>query len=267
MEPIKYGAQSQDGPSGLIWNDCPWSSIKSGREPGFAFEDDFESLNASTTAKAARWLIVQEASGATFAMIDTILGGVVQIDGGATDNDQILMGLSNAGGAFKVVRDSGAKMWFEARIATDIITASSMMIGLINAVDVAMDLMADTQTDAAILDTSEPDFLGFIESGDSTAAGLDAIYMDQATTNAHIIHKADAQTLVAATYYKLGMYFDGGTIFRFFVDNVQQGDDLDPNSAEFPDGEELTIVFAAKNAAGTAKKLSIDWVRAAQLRV
>lgn len=270
MEPIKYGGTGQSttpaSPSMAIWNDCPWSSIKSGREPGFCFEDDFITFDGSATAGAAKWYTVQEASGSDIAIVDSLLGGVVRMSTGNTDNDQAIMGSSLDGGSFSIVANSGGKVWYESRILTNAVTSACLAVGMINAADIAADLLADNGVDTDMLGTSEPDFVGFVTTG-ADGAGLDAIYMDQSSTGGHPIHLADAQTLVADTWYKVGWYFDGKTTLKYYVDNAQVGTNLDITGSDFPDGEELALAFAIKTGTAADKQLDIDWVRAAQLRV
>jgi hypothetical protein len=53
---------------------------------------------------------------------------------------------------------------------------------------------------------------------------------------------------------------------RWFINGVQVGADLDVSATTlFPDGEELTWLFALKTVTGAARTLDIDWVRMAQL--
>lgn len=263
MQPVKYANElDAHKPSGLIWRNCPWESFKSGREPGWVFEDDF--VNWSTTS-AAPYTILEADGGSSEGQLATEVGGVLRLTKDTTDNDEVGIALSATAGCVKATANSGNPFWFEAKIRTNAITEECRLIGLANEGAMAADLCLDDGVDADMLDTSAPDFLGFASTG-TTAAGLDAIYMDQATVGAHIIHQADAQTLVAATWYKVGIYFDGGTVLRFFIDNVQVGTDLATGTAEVPDGEELTFIYYAKNGTGAAVLNDIDWVRIAQAR-
>jgi hypothetical protein len=90
--------------------------------------------------------------------------------------------------------------------------------------------------------------------------------MSAGTVGAHIIHKADAHTLVADTYVKTGWTFDGRNTIRFFVNGVQVGADLKLNTAEVPDGIRLLAAFGAKAGAAAGKILETDWFRVAALR-
>jgi hypothetical protein len=267
MEPVKYAgnplvsgtATATSGPSLKLWGNCPWNSIESGRENGYVFFDDFVQYEATN-------FVVVNADGGATGLLATEVGGVLRQATDTDDNDEAYFGIDTAAGFVKMTKNSGNPFWWEARIRTNAITAASIIVGLANEGEVAANLLADTQTDAAILDTSAPDFVGYIVAGDTDPDGLDAIYMDQATVGAHLVSTNIAQVLVAATWYKVGGYFDGLQTYQYWLDNSALATTLDLDTAEVPDGEELTFACGIKNGGGAIKQLDLDWVRVAQLR-
>lgn len=245
--------------SARVWHRCPYVAWMH-NFGGLVLGDEFGNYGGLEQAPYK----IDETDSGTVSIPTDEVGGVMRLATSANDNHEIYVASSNdEGGFLKVVKDSLKPIWFEARVKVNEIVTGSVYVGLMNEGELAGDVMADTQTDSAILDTSAPDFIGFITAGDSTAAGLDAIYMDQATVGAHIIHKADAHTWVADEYVKLGVAFNGGNIIRFYINGAQVGTDLAVDAAEVPDGEELLFVAGDKANTGTDHQLDVDWWKAA----
>lgn len=248
--------------SGGAWADWPAEMIA---DPGLGCYvcDDF--INTNMTPGDKYEITATDTVASSWALLTDEVGGVLQLDTQATDNQGVTLAANNdAAGFVKIVERSNQRVWFEVIVKINQIASGSFMCGLVNEGEGAADIMADDQSDTAILDTSEPDFVGFITAGDSSPAGLDAAYMSQGTTGGHIIHQADAHTWVADTYVRLGLYFDGRSAVRYYVNGAQVGTDLDPSTTEFPDGEELTFLISVKaGAAATAKQAEMDFWRAA----
>lgn len=257
----KYAGHSTSAISPAIWGNCPLESLAVGRVAGTFFRDDFVNWTNTTATPYT----ISTDSTSTCTAVATEVSGVVRLATGAVDNREAYIGANdNAAGMIKVVGDSGQPCWFEARIRTNAITAASLIVGMMNEGEVASDLMAATQTDAAMLDTSLPDFIGFAVAGDTDPDGLDAIYQTQTTTSGGFItHSNAAQTLVADTWYKVGWWFDGTNYIRYYVDGVQTGTDLLYSTAEVPDGEELMFVAGCKSGGAANKQLDVDWWQAA----
>lgn len=267
MKPVQYMGDTTNRviPSGNIWANCPAESLDCGRIAGVHEFEHFDTLSVSATAGAGKFFGVYEGSGSDIALIDTEMTGVVRLSTGGTDNDEIYMGSDGSGGFLKFTAADNKPAWFEARIRTNIITASSIIVGLINAAELASDLMADTQTDAGMLAVSEPDFIGFVVAGDTDPDGLDAVYNTQGTTaTGHVVHANIAQLVVAATWYNVGITWDGVATIKYWIDNAQVGTDLAISTTTVPDGEELAFVAGCKSAGSADKHLELDWVRWAQ---
>ena len=81
---------------------------------------------------------------------------------------------------------------------------------------------------------------------------------------------ADAATLVADTFIKVGFYFDGETTLTTYVDGVANSTTKTiPNATgtDFPADVTLGPIIAQMNASGSPGTLTIDWWRVAQLSV
>jgi hypothetical protein len=75
---------------------------------------------------------------------------------------------------------------------------------------------------------------------------------------------ADAVTLVADTWIKLGVYCDGTTVY-FYANGVLVNS-VALTATNFPDGEEMALYFAITMAASEAMTASIDWIKVAEQR-
>lgn len=251
VQVMRQGADTSAGYSVRLWADCPILAFLEQPGRGFIMRDDFVHTNITT---AGQYQIVTDTA---FTILATEVGGVLRQPLSATDNAEGYIGSNNdLGGAVKLVK--GKKLWWEARIRTSVITSGSLIVGLAEETAIAANMMADTQTDAAIIDTSDFDFLGFLMADDTSTAEVDAIYRTAGNT-AHTIHSDDTQTLVADTWYKFGMRYDGGEIIRYYVDGVQKGTDLDPDTTDVPDGEEMGFIFGAKSSTTAATNVDMDW--------
>jgi hypothetical protein len=257
MDQSTYFGRDTRAPSPRIWKDCPWSAIQKGDIAGYAIADDF--LNPPTFATT----VVQQGyypfigTSATIAPLATEVGGVMRITTPGSDNIEAeLITGSGVAGMGKIASSSPKKLWFECRVRFGAITAQAAFIGLTQEQVPADNLMPDDGT----LAIPSIDKVGFqVLEGDPD--GLDAVHND---STGDIIVQEVAQLLVATTWYKLGIYFDGLKTY-WFVDNAQVGSGVLPTATDFPDGEELAFMIGLKEHEAVAKTLDLDWWRFAQL--
>jgi len=251
-----------------MWADCPVLEFIHDPGRGFYWCDDFMNTDhAGSTAEVNGWDLVGDAGAGTNAneaavtAQSTKTGGVGQLSTDSDDNDEIYMCANqNLGGQVQIKKNY--RMWYEARIQLGNITTSSFFIGLA-AESVAANFMADTQTDAAIWETSDPTAIGFMIAGDTDPNGLDFVYHD-AGTGPHT-QGGSLGDVTTTPYYRLGLYFDGKEKVECWMDGVKKFT-VDPDASGFPDQDLMGCVFAIKNFSGTASTLNIDWVRCAMDR-
>ena len=258
------GDNTGNGPSPQIWANCPVLDIMEDPNKGYHFFDDFLQFLEDTGG----WLVA--GANDTCAYVATEVGGVINVGATGADNDEgYLTSGNNEAGMVKVYTTTPRKMWFEARVRTTSIVDQAVFIGLAEEGLAAADTLSNDDGDLA-----SKDFVGF-HADTAAPTLLDCVYREAAATG--IVPKASAQTLVAATWYKLGMYFDG-TYLHYYVDGVEEsltstitGVDVDKGlkvsaATDFPDGEELAVLIGVHDGEGAAKSIDIDWVRVAQLR-
>ena len=252
------------GPSYAVWANCPWEDMLVDPSVGYCLWEDFILALEDTGG----WL-----SGGTTdycAMLATEVGGVVRVGATASDNDEgYLTSGNNEAGFVKIYTTTPKELWFEARVRPSSITDVGMFCGLAEEGLAAADTLANNTAALA-----SKDFVGF-HSDTAGPTALDCVYRKASKTG--VVPKAAAQTMVAETWYKLGMYFDG-TYLKYFVDGEEEqltstitGVDVNKglkvvSATDFPDGEELAVLIGCHDGEGAAKYVDIDWVRVAQLR-
>ncbi len=257
-------ANTDRGPSPAIWGSCPVEQLMAGTKDGYHFFDDF--LGGPRVAAGAEGAVGGDYrgfadTGGTVAVGDEVGGTLVLSSDG--DNEGASFRLSNA--PFQISRSHG-KLWFEARIKSSTITDTKhgIFLGLLE--DVALTATVPIAADGTLADKN---FVGFHRlEGDGDA--VDTVYKADGVTQVTVA--ADAVTLVADTYVKLGMIYDP-TNFKltFYKNGVALADTKTIPSAagtDFPNDVRLGLVVAVLNATGTTPGNSeIDWWRCAQLSV
>ncbi len=244
-----------------LWGNCPWDGIKSGVVDGIAFEDDFEGgplVPAGAQAVAGRY----------HGFADT--GGLVA-DGAeqfgalnfSSDNDDEGASIALQVACLQITRAAG-DLWFEARFKTSTIadTKHGIFVGLIDAAT-----LSATVPIAAAGTLADENLVGFHRlEGDGDK--LDIYYRADGVTAVAV--KADAVTLVAATYKRVGMrYSHEQRKLFFFDDGVELADSKtipDATGTDFPADAILRPVFAVLNATSTTPGSStLDWWAFSQL--
>ena len=254
MEPVMYANRSQNGPSGLLWGDCPWNSIQSGRVPGVLFEDDFTSF-----LDTAIWTLTNATAG-TLTQGDGV-GGIALLDCNSTTADQGAQMQLN-GETFQAAADR--TIWFEARLkVTDTIAGAQFFAGLAqedttimvagaNTVDNHMGFEMNALTQAGTVGTASTlNFYGEKATARNTAAANVGL---------------DVKLLVEDTWLKIGFKVNGITDIRLWVDNASTGDIIPTANIPVDAVGILTPSFVCQNEDGSTDPIvSIDWVKIAQL--
>ncbi len=281
MRKVEYtGDTGGTGPSPAIWADCPILEMMMNPGKGYFFQDDFLNVSDHISDQSVQRYDTFINTGVTGIQRAGVaaptfggVGGVIEIAGNDTDEDQFVM--STHGPAF-VVSDTVAnsrKLWFEARFSKASIGNDALAFFLGLAFDHGASVtvaktMCLTNTDANLGAFS---YLGF-HVDQAAGATMDAVYM--AESNSQTVNVAGIQTMVADTYYRVGFKYDPDAPvtrrIKWFIDGVEDNTYVTATqiaAATFPDAEPLALVLATKVGTNAAEvKSQMDWWRCAQLR-
>jgi hypothetical protein len=219
-------ANTERGPSEVIWADCPWEQINANPVYGYTFFDDFTVLGNAVMSSAYQGSIGQWSvyAGAGATLGDAQLeGGVVELIPGASGKQIALQGPA---GALRMLTTStlalNQKLWFEARVARSTITSAHMefFVGLMKPT-LSSGLPAVNQpiqtTDTLM---TAGDLFGFHSDGTSTttphfgptdisvAFELASGTVNYPTNLNSLATTALGAALTAAQYVKIGFIFD-----------------------------------------------------------
>ncbi len=260
------------GFSPAIWDNCPVLRLQNDPQAGFIYFNDFKdgvTVAANSTAAVAAALGTTGAgvtactaatAGTTISMSSTDANGVVVL-ATTTDNQDVILsvlGGNNTAGMVSFV--SGKKLWMECRVSRTTIVDSNMNLFVGFAEEGLVATTTFWSTSDALADKDWVGFGSVITDGDK----LDTMYNTASASGVPANVTADAVTMAADTFTKLGIYFDGTTI-NFYQDGVLITDTtpLTVTTAGFPDGEEMAFYIAIMNAGGEDTSAKIDWVRIA----
>lgn len=227
-------ANTDRGPSGAIWGDCPWETFRSDPSQGMTFFDDFTMIgNADMTSEYKNSIGQWSVHGSSGALLGDAAkeGGVIKIAPNASNDDITLL---SSAGSFRMVTTStlvaNRKLWFEGRIAKALVTSAHItcFIGLMTPT-LSSSLPAAAQplsaTDDALATTC--DSFGFILSGTTSTRGGPTevgagFVLTSGTanypTNCTAMMAGTGQTVLAAdTYVKVGFVFDPQGPFKQVV--------------------------------------------------
>lgn len=188
-------------------------------------------------------------------------GGYLDLETDGDDNDAVAIFSEPLG---KIVRNSGKKLWMEARLELGAIADQGVFVGLVEEAGASRDVIADDAGSNGVIGES---LVGFIvDNGDTNAA--DAIYRKDAgavvnvlndVTNATAIPTADRASLLADTEVKLGIRFDGYTKLEFYANGVKVAEqDVDSTVDQ---SKSMSAIIALKTGAIAAQSIAVDWLR------
>jgi hypothetical protein len=261
-------ADTDRAPSRNLWESCPWASIREGVIDGIAYWYDFNDFRLSTNVNAAEayWsngFKLFGSDGAAVASAD-ILGGGITV---SSDGDNEGLGFGWANYPLQISRDH-RDLWFEARLKTSTITDTKhgFFLGLTDAI-----ALSATVPIAAAGTLADENFVGFHRlEGDGDK--LDTVYKADGVTQVTV--QADAVTLEADTFIKLGMRFNpndqqGRWGLSWYYNGLRATTDYNVIAAagtDFPNDVRLGFAFALLNATATTPgSCTIDWLRVAQV--
>lgn len=261
---VYRGSNSGRGLSPGLWADCP-DRLMFDPNAGFFDIEDFVNVPIATPSNTAqanwgRHKSFASTSTSPVPMIQslTLPGGIIQLE---ADGDNEGVSVAQGGQPFRLDIQQG-NFWFEARIKFSSIadTKHGFFIGLID-----LCTLSATVPIAADGTLADQNFVGFHRlEGDGDQ--LDTVYKANGVTQVTV--KADAKTLVADTWYKVGMKLKqlGGNVAKlyFYVDGVELADTKTIPTADgtdFPNDVTMGWVGAYLAAAATpGTNTQWDWV-------
>lgn len=267
VQSTTYGELSVNGPSGMIWADCPTLAIIESPAMGVHFFDEFQNLSKQVSASGA--LSSKSVQYDVYANQDVEIKQhqtalhQMHIDVMDGDNDQAYLQVH--GPAFSFA--SGyRKLWFEARIKKQAVGDNGLayFVGL-----AAPGLAAD---DTLIDDTgalASANFIGF-HCVHADGDALNFVYRASGQTAQTAI--ASVSAIAADTFLKVGFVYDpaapASQRIAAYVNNVKQGTFITATNiaaATFPSAGVFAPLIACKKGEATECDLGVDWIRCAQL--
>lgn len=267
-------SSSTYNPSRTIWENCPWLELASGTRDGFAYFDNLignyvqaANVAASATTLGDPWAAFTNATaGATVASVvsPTDSLGAMQLIS-TTAQEGVHAGLHTAKNTNALIEPLSAtnRIWFETRLKCSTITTTEGAFF------------------AGLMEVGRLITLGTIATGGGAVAAVDHVGFLKATVTApskiqtsvgdgtSTIINAAAGTLVAATYVKLGFYWNGpGNVGTFYVNGVNDSTTISTTTTGFPLSENLAFYLGfLAGAAGTSQSITVDWAKVAFDRV
>lgn len=257
------GANTGRGPSVGLWTGCPWMDYIMDPTKGMAYFNDFHGSHALANNQVKTYLGggTSGFTGATAASIISNLAtdpnGVMKLET-TTDNEsvavQVLGALDTAG---QFVLTAGKKSWWETRIKVKNITDAKfgLFCGFTEQGLLVQDgIMTATGT------LQDKDYIGFLRV-EADGDKLDTVH--RKASGAAVVVQADAVTLVADTYIKVGAYCDGTTV-TFYADGTALATTCLLATATVPTAEEMAFQLVLNAGHTDDCDIHIDWVRVAR---
>jgi hypothetical protein len=253
------------GPSPAIWNNCPFGEYSNGIG-GMAYFNDFGGVavalaNNNTTGTVIDSGIVGSTAATaatTISMLADEATGAVALKSSTDNEDAIINILGGANTAGQIKLASSKKFWFEARIKSLNTTDAKFGIFCGFMEEARCDTTEVIGADGALTDV---DYLGFHKL-EADGDKMDTVFNTASGGTSPVTIQADAVTLVADTYIKIGIYSDGTTV-TLYASGAALTTTTTIAATDFPDSEEMGFYFCVMNAASEASEGTIDWVRVA----
>jgi len=242
---------AQTGPSSTIWGHMPYEVAP---DLYYGHMEHFANFDQTTGLCGPGGGLVIDA-GSSVALQTDQVGGVLRLTTQNVDADSVtwVTGDNTAGfGKFT----AGKKIAFECRIKPTQIVTQDLCIGLASeALAASTSLIADADTQADV------DFVGFVALA-ATPSVLNAVF-NTASGGGITTVKTTAQTMVAGTWYRLGVYCDGTRVTWFVnglpITSTAIVHPVPITRANFPDGEELAAYIQIQATTTTAVSVDVDW--------
>lgn len=252
------GESTQPSPS--VWSDCP-KTLLNDLGLGAYVRKDFNGDDGTLPGLAS-----DSDAGSTFTY-NSSNDSVMDVAVTNTDNNAAAIFTRPLG---SVTKNSGNKLWMEARVALAAIADQGVFVGFVELAGASRDVVADNAASNGVITESLIGFL--VDNGDTNA--FDAIYRKDAgavvnvlndVTNATAIPSTDRASLTADGFVKLGVRFDGRDKLHFYVNGVEVATQTVDGTVD--QSKTYAAIAAIKTGTAAANTLRVDFFRAAaQLR-
>lgn len=257
-------AGDNDQPSPIVWQDCR-NTLLEDLGLGYFKHVEFLAPIADTIAAGEQRPVIEGAlsidcdDDTVFSAKAAEVGGYQDIETDGDDNDAVCLFSEPLG---KVVKNSGQKVWAEARIELGAVADQGLFFGLVEEAGASRDLVADNA--GALIGES---LIGFQILADDTD-GVDAVYKKDAGTlveaaatvnNSTAIAVADRADLTANTEFKLGVRFDGRDKLYWYFNGVQVASQTVDSTVD--QAKDYCAALCFKTGAAAAVSIAADWVR------
>lgn len=225
--------------------------------------NDFVSLPADdTTGNPVEWKVTSDTAADGITLPISTTGGAVNVACGGVDNNETYMQLGGArsatnapfviGGAAGVANNK--PLYFGIRVKCLEHADEGVFVGLAEEGASAVNFLADASGVIA-----DKDCVGFnILTASPTAWNISW------RKNGQAVQAVTNVATNADDYHIFEFYYDGATTVTFWVDGVANATQATTTAATFPGAEELAPIFAVKTGEGTAKSITVDWLRVVQ---
>lgn len=257
-------AGALDQPSPSVWGDCPTTELP-GQGLGQFFNQDF--LGDYPTEPG---FAVDADAGTTYTVAASATYGphVEAVLNSNTDNNAVALRSAALG---RLVRSSNQRLWAEIRVAVGALGDSAFAFGLTPTANATRDVIADNPSNSAQAALTSATFIGFVSVQASSALAklnvvnrkLTGTEVSVATdvTNSTAIPSTSRSNLVANTFVKLGIRYDGQKTLHFYVNGIRVARyEVDSTVDQ---ASHLAIVYGQKTGAATQIINYIDFIRGA----
>jgi len=255
-----------DGPSPIIWQNCPWEEIGEDPTLGYRFFDDFlNPLNMADATANGGYYTKQDTGVTILAQEDADeRGGLLEI---ANNDDDVDFGhffLSNGvlhNLCWIADGTTWAPFWFEARLKVEVVS-STPKLGLF----VGLGGIGLSDDAGLVIDTGavkDEDHIGF-EVLCATPTSIAPVFKATGQTKAN----GTAVTIASDTYFKVGIWGNGTTITSY-INGVSKHAITAAliTGATFPNDVALTMALMTQTGEASESAVKMDWWRFAQLRI
>lgn len=253
-----------------LWRDCPLSRLNDEGLGFYFFERFFSYTPLTTTVNGGAVTDAIRFRGDTdteLAVIDDQRYGGVRMETDTTAGDAGSLVTSPLG---SIVRNSGRKMWFEARVAPgDVDDDMGSFVGLVELDGANHDLISDDPaTNASLADQSA---IGFYQNNANPdaynivyrKAGGAVTLVASDVTNSTKIPESERSSLTDGGYVRLGIRFDGRESIEFYVNGYKVAS-LEVTSL-VDQAQDYCGIVNVKTGDGAAELLDTDYIRGAFL--
>jgi len=248
-----------DGNRIRMGNETLWSDFPSIANPSSAFGIMEDFLGGCIGDVTSLWTLDAINGTATLVRGAGAQGGILKMDTTATaDNDFVNVKLSDTdlGGPFKITKNSGKKLWFEAYVDTSYAISEIMCL---------VGLVPETVTEAVGNDT------GAFNGDDGVyfriLAATPSEWDVACSKGTHETEILGAAAVNAGDWHTFGIHFDGVNTVTFYIDGAAVGTSA-ADATNWPDDVHLTPMFCVKsgNAVPASRVLEVDYIKCYQQR-